>query len=194
MQLRCRACGSKDLWQPRRHMSAYDNVLAKGGYQRVDCRNCRNRFVVSMEDWKEFLKASSPSNGRAAAPVKDDKPEPVAAQPPEPASTVIGSRVRIRGELYCHEDVRVYGELQGTVEASGCEILIEHGGTVAATVKAGYIEVHGALRDGHVTSDRLMICHDGSLTGDAKTNSLVVEEGAYLRGRLEPWVEGETKG
>src|SRR5438105_4176310 len=182
MLLRCRICGSKDLWQPRRHMSTFDHMLSAGGYQRVDCRSCKNRFVVSIADWKKFLKASTATNGRPPASVRV---ESVVAAPSVPAGTIIGRSVLVHGEVHSGEDIQVYGELEGTVDVSGCEIVIEPGGTIAASVLAGYVVIHGVLRADNATSDHITVCRDGSLIGDVKTTSLVVEEGAYLRGRLE---------
>ena len=157
-------------------------MLSAGGYQRVDCRSCKNRFVVSTDDWKKFLKVSSAANGPTPASVSV---ESVVAAPSVPPGTIIGRSVLIHGEVHSSEDIQVYGELEGTVDVSGCQIVIEQGGTIAASVKADYVVIHGVLRADNVVSDHITVCRDGSLIGDVKTISLVVEEGAYLRGRLD---------
>ena len=142
--------------------------------------------MVSIAEWKQFLRGSTAATGPAAPLVRAEKPiDQTAGTAVFREGTIIGRSVLIHGELYSREGVHVYGELEGTVDVGDCAIVIEQGGTVAATVKAGSVVIHGVLRAGNIISNRITVCRDGSLIGDGTASSLVVEEGAYLHGRLE---------
>lgn len=174
-------------------MNTLDHMLSAGGYQRVDCRNCKNRFVVSIEEWNEFLKASTAANGRPLAPARIEKPPavpvPSVASAPsaaaDAADTMIGPGMVLEGEMHTREDICIFGEMEGTLDASGCLVVIAQGGSIAGSVKAGHVMIHGRLRAPVVNADRITVCSDGSLIANVKANSIVVEDGAYLRGKIE---------
>ena len=106
-----------------------------------------------------------------------------AAAPAQP--TVIGPTMLIQGEIYASEGIYVRGRLEGTLHVDGSPLVIEQGGSVAAMVRAARVVVHGLLLGDTVASSSLTVCRDGSLVGQVKTCSLVVEDGAYLKGRIE---------
>lgn len=89
------------------------------------------------------------------------------AAPAQP--TVIGPTMLIRGEVLSSESICVRGRLEGILHMNGSPLVIEQGASVTATV----------------ASDSLTVCRDGSFIGEVRTCSLVVEDGAYLKGRIE---------
>ena len=180
MDLRCPACGSKDLWQPRRFKSAWDRVLERFGYQGLDCRKCKKRSAFPLERRKRDRRTST-------APKIDPAPSPAPHTVLETIGegTTIAPGLRIYGELSSSESIRVQGEVKGTVDVKGSGLVIEHGGSVTGTVQAAFIVVHGILRGGSVTSDRITVCRNGSVIADVRAGSIAVEEGAYLQGKLD---------
>jgi cytoskeletal protein CcmA (bactofilin family) len=99
--------------------------------------------------------------------------------------TVIGPTMLIQGEVRGSEDIYVRGRLEGTLHVTGSRLVIEPGGSVAAMVRAAHVEIHGLLLGDTVASSGLTVRRDGRLTGQVRTCSLVVEDGAYLKGRIE---------
>lgn len=83
--------------------------------------------------------------------------------------TVIGTTLLISGEITSTEGITVRGVLEGTLTMEGCRLVIEAGGTVAADVNAGSVEV----------------CSDGTLTGKVRAASFVVDDGANFNGQIE---------
>ncbi len=156
MKLLCPACGSKDLWQPHAKTS-FDLVLEKRGYGRFDCRNCwkRSIFRVSRQAHQRETQQRE-----ATEPIIMTKPE---------ESTVIGATVLISGEVSSGEGMTIRGVLEGTLAMDRYRLVIEPGGNVAADVNAGSVTV----------------CRDGTLTGQVKTPSFVVEDGANFNGKIE---------
>jgi len=113
------------------------------------------------------------------------------AAPPEP--TVIGPTMLIKGEVFASEGIYVRGRLEGTLHVDGSPLVIEQGGSVAAMVRASRVVVHGLLLGDTVASSSLTVCRDGSLVGQVRTCSLVVEDGAYLKGMIETVPEPELQ-
>jgi cytoskeletal protein CcmA (bactofilin family)/predicted RNA-binding Zn-ribbon protein involved in translation (DUF1610 family) len=167
MTLRCPTCGSKDLWQPHKDTS-FDLLLRKHGYERFDCRNCWKRSIFRIQ--RQAPKRETPRREtEATPPVPEGKAtEPIAATR-APESTVIGAAVLISGIVSSSEGVTVRGVLEGTLDMDGCQLVIEPGGNVTADVNAGSITV----------------CREGNLTGQVRTPSFVLEDGAYFKGNIE---------
>jgi hypothetical protein len=171
MTLRCPACGSKDLWQPHKKTS-FDLILRKHGFERFDCRNCWKRPIFRIPRELRRRKASrreaeaSPPvlEGKAAAPIA----APITVTRPL-ESTVIGAGVLISGAICSGEGMTIRGVLEGTLAMDGCRLVIEPGGNVTADVNAGSITV----------------CPQGTLTGQVRTPSFVLEDGAYFKGNIE---------
>ena len=167
MTLRCPTCGSQDLWQPHKKTS-FDVILRKHGYERYDCRNCWKRSIFRIH--RQGRKRETPRReSEAPPPVPEGKPtEPIARTGP-PQSTVIGATVLISGIVSSSEGMTIRGVLEGTLAMDGCQLVIEPGGNVRADVNAGSITVRP----------------DGTLTGQVRTPSFVLEDGAYFKGNIE---------
>ena len=158
---------------------------------RLDCRKCGRRAAFRAERARS---REVPNAAPVEAPARVETPRRANPsfsrneQPAAPASrpqTTIPPGLFIRGDLHSKEDIRVCGHLEGTVDVGECGLVIESGAKVAATVKAGYVVVHGLLHGGTITAARITLCRDGSFIGQCSGGSLVVEEGAYLQGELE---------
>jgi cytoskeletal protein CcmA (bactofilin family) len=193
MKLLCPTCGSKDLWQPHTKTS-FDRILENHGYGRYDCRNCWKRSIFRFD--RRLHRENSRREAEAAPPVRPEPareeiateqmlpvtpvatavatPSPVPMPSPVPVPrpeepTVVGATVLISGEISSSEGMTIRGVLEGAVTMDGCRLVIEAGGTVAADVSAGSIAV----------------CRDGTLTGQVKTPSFVVDDGANFNGKIE---------
>lgn len=99
----------------------------------------------------------------------------------------------IQGEVRAGEGIQVRGRLEGTLHLNGSRLVIEPGASVAATVRAAHVEVHGLLLGDTVASSSLTVYRDGSLIGQVRTCLLVVEDGAYLKGRIETLPQPELE-
>jgi cytoskeletal protein CcmA (bactofilin family) len=173
MKLICPTCGSKDLWQPHTKTS-FDRILETHGYGRYDCRNCWKRSIFKF-DRKAFQRDSSRRKAMVDPPIQEETATepaplttPVATTRPE-ESTIIGPTVLISGEIFSREGMTIRGVLEGTLAMDGYRLVIEAGGNVSADVTAGSITV----------------CRDGTLTGQVRTPSFVVDDGGNFNGKIE---------
>jgi cytoskeletal protein CcmA (bactofilin family) len=106
------------------------------------------------------------------------------AIPSAPASkieTVIGPNAYFRGDIQSDGGVRIDGIFEGTLDITG-NLVIGEGAKLIAEIKANNISISGAIK-GNVNGNRVEILETGRVWGDLTINSLLLNEGAYLRGQ-----------
>ena len=110
----------------------------------------------------------------------------------------IGKSVIIKGELSGSENLYVDGEVEGSIQLDGHSLTIGQNGRVRANLKAKDIVVQGRV-DGSVTAgDRLDLRKTAVLIGDIQAQRLAVEDGAFLKGKIEttkaePQASGQSR-
>lgn len=90
---------------------------------------------------------------------------------------------RINGELEFESSFRVDGTVEGTVR-SKAELVIGERGVVEGEIHVARCLVGGTVR-GRVTASELVQLHSSAkVWGDIETPALVMEEGAFLEGKI----------
>ncbi len=88
------------------------------------------------------------------------------------------------GTYQSTRDVRIEGQVKGTIECQGT-VHIAQGANVSARIEADNISVAGDL-DGDINCrGRLQILPSGKVRGKINTVTLVINEGAHYEGELE---------
>jgi cytoskeletal protein CcmA (bactofilin family) len=106
-----------------------------------------------------------------------------APQPGEGAN--IGRSVVIKGELSGSEDLYVDGNVEGKIELRNHRLTVGPNGNVKADVSAKTVVILGKL-DGKVTaSERVDLRKSAVVSGDVTTQRIAIEEGAFLKGKVE---------
>ncbi|HIE39734.1 MAG TPA: polymer-forming cytoskeletal protein [Anaerolineales bacterium] len=103
------------------------------------------------------------------------------AVPSARIETVIGPNAHFRGEIVSEGGIRVDGLFEGSIETTG-NLVIGESAKVIADIKANNVSVSGAVK-GNITGNRVEILETGRVWGDLTINSLLLNEGAYLRGQ-----------
>jgi cytoskeletal protein CcmA (bactofilin family) len=98
--------------------------------------------------------------------------------------TVIGRSVVIKGEISGSESLCIEGKVEGAIMLPESGLTIGRNGQVSATVTAREVVVQGKVI-GNVDADRLNVRGEGSLTGDVIVHRIMVEEGAFLKGKID---------
>lgn len=104
--------------------------------------------------------------------------------PPAPVSkieTIIGPNAYFRGEVQSDGGMRIDGVLEGSIEVTG-NLVVGEGAKIIADIKANNISISGAIK-GNIAGNRVEILETGRVWGDLTINSLLLNEGAYLRGQ-----------
>lgn len=105
--------------------------------------------------------------------------------PPAPAragSTIIAQGVTFTGTLRGEGVVQVEGMVEGEFDLTGAVIVAESG-VVRGPISADVVRVAGRIEGNVHAREHMRLEPTGSLDGDVKTASLVVEDGGSLNGR-----------
>ena len=97
----------------------------------------------------------------------------------------IGKSVVIKGQLSGSEDLFVDGIVEGTIELQGNNLVIGPNGKVRAAVNAKGVVVQGRLEGDIHATERVELRKSGSMIGDVFTQRVAIEDGAYLKGKVD---------
>jgi len=102
----------------------------------------------------------------------------------------IGRSVVIKGELSGSEDLYVDGQVEGSIGLKNNSLTVGPNGQVKASVESKVIIVQGKLEGNVLASDRVELRKTAVVTGDITTQRISIEEGAYLKGKVD--IQGKT--
>jgi cytoskeletal protein CcmA (bactofilin family) len=88
--------------------------------------------------------------------------------------------------------MHIDGQVDGTLEMPDSRLTIGPNGRVGADAKAREIEVLGTVAGDLEASKKITIRKGGRLVGDLRTPGIIIEEGAYFKGKIEI-VDGEEQ-
>jgi len=95
--------------------------------------------------------------------------------------TVIGPNAHFRGDIQADGGARIEGVFEGSIDITG-NLVIGEGSKVIAEIKAHNISISGAVK-GDIDGNKVEILENGRVWGNLTVNSLLLNEGAYLRGK-----------
>ena len=98
--------------------------------------------------------------------------------------SVIDRFSKFDGTFHSTRDLRVEGEVKGTIDCKGT-LHIAQGANVNAKIEAENISVAGDLEGDINCKGRLQILPSGRVRGKINTVTLVINEGAFYEGELE---------
>jgi len=91
----------------------------------------------------------------------------------------------IKGEIKSRESLHIDGEVEGNLELPGYRLTLSREGKLGANVIAREIELMGTAHgDLHGTS-KITIRKGAHLVGDLRAPGILIEEGAYVKGKIE---------
>ena len=91
----------------------------------------------------------------------------------------------VRGHIRSKESLHIEGEVDGKLELPGARLTVGATARVVADATAREIEIIGALSGDLEASKKITIRKGGRLIGDLRTPGIVIEEGAYFKGKIE---------
>lgn len=94
--------------------------------------------------------------------------------------TVIGPSCRMNGKLHSEGGLRIDGIFDGSIHITG-NLVVGESATVIADIVAYNITVSGTVK-GNITANKIEIMETGKVWGDLNVNTLLLNEGAFLRG------------
>jgi cytoskeletal protein CcmA (bactofilin family) len=112
---------------------------------------------------------------------KTKAPTSAAPTPTSQIETIVGPNAYIRGDIQADGGLRIDGIFEGNIDITG-NLVIGEGAKIIAEIQANNISISGAIK-GNISGNRVEILETGRVWGDLTVNSLLLNEGAYLRGQ-----------
>jgi cytoskeletal protein CcmA (bactofilin family) len=103
----------------------------------------------------------------------------------------IGKSVVIKGELSGSEDLYIDGRVEGSISLKGNSLTVGPNGQVKASIESKAIVVQGKLEGNLQASDRVELRKSAVVTGDISTQRISIEEGAFLKGKVD--IQGKAE-
>jgi len=94
---------------------------------------------------------------------------------------VVGPNCHFQGTVQSDGGLRIDGVFQGEIDITG-NLIIGESAKVIAEISAQNVSVAGAVK-GNISGNRVEVLETGRVWGDLTVNSLLLNEGAYLRGQ-----------
>ena len=100
-------------------------------------------------------------------------------------AAVIGRSIHINGDLRGEEDLRIEGDVSGTIQLRNSNLTIGKEGKIHADVYAKSITVDGTMDGDIYGSERVSIRATARMTGNVTAPRVSIEEGARFKGSIE---------
>ncbi len=104
--------------------------------------------------------------------------------PPDKIVTLIGPDTHFQGTIKAKGLVRIDGVVEGELETEG-DVILGETGRATLDIQARNVAVAGHFKGSLNLSGKLEIRSTGTVTGNIKTNGLVIDEGARFTGDCE---------
>ncbi len=98
--------------------------------------------------------------------------------------TQIGNSVTFKGDITGKSDVRVAGNIVGSVAIEG-EIIIERQGYVEGEIKSTSAVIAGSIKGNIDCSEKMILESSSKFVGNIKTKQLIIQEGALFQGNCQ---------
>lgn len=128
----------------------------------------------------------NPAEGTGIAPSTRTTLEPGTI-----ATSMVGSAVTIGGDIFCKQDLFVDGEVNGTLNLPQHKLTIGPSGHVKANIKAHNVIIVGNVEGQIEATERIELRSKCHLTGDVRSPRITIENGAFIRGKVEVVRKGE---
>jgi cytoskeletal protein CcmA (bactofilin family) len=125
-------------------------------------------------------------SAESAAPTA---PPAQAKAPTQPASSearaMIGSKVKVTGDIESAEDLLIEGEVNGTVKLAENELVIGNSGRVHADIEAKTVRIEGEVQGDITGRERVVITASGNVQGNVSAPRVMLEDGGRFKGSID---------
>lgn len=101
------------------------------------------------------------------------------------AGKAIGKNVVVKGQITSREDLIIEGEVEGTIEMVDHRLTIASTAKLQAKISARQVEVRGSVEGQVDAGDKVIVRNGAQFVGDIRSASMVVEDGAFLKGSVD---------
>lgn len=105
--------------------------------------------------------------------------------------TIVGSSVKLEGDLISSGNISLYGDVAGKISTDR-DIVIGDSATVKANMKGDNVTVGGRIEGNINAEGKLSITENGKVFGDIVVSSISISDGAMFSGHCQMGVEEES--
>jgi|SRR5690348_2020857 cytoskeletal protein CcmA (bactofilin family) len=105
--------------------------------------------------------------------------------PQGPVQASIGRSIVVKGELSANEDLVIDGQFEGTVNLQDHCLTVGANGKVKAEILARQVVIYGVVNGNVSAREKVEVRRTGNVTGDLRSASVSIEEGAYFKGSID---------
>ena len=127
--------------------------------------------------------------------------EPKVPRMPEPQKemgTLVGSKVKVKGEITGEGSLTVQGQVDGTISFSTGEVTVDQGGKVKADIEARVVQIQGELTGTVSCTELIALQSTADAKGTLQAPRIVLEDGCKFTGDLDTesaeTVQSSSKG
>jgi cytoskeletal protein CcmA (bactofilin family) len=99
--------------------------------------------------------------------------------------TLIGSKVKVKGEITGEGSLTVQGQVDGTISFSNGEVNVDQGGKVKADVEARVVQVQGEVTGTVSCTELIALRSTANAKGTLQAPRIVLEDGCKFTGDLD---------
>lgn len=109
-----------------------------------------------------------------------------------PVNSVLGTDVYLKGEITYQGVLRIDGRIDGKISGEG-KIIIGDNAFINADIISNIVIIGGTVIGNIIASEKLEVLSKGKVEGKVITKSLIIAEGAILKGECTINSENITK-
>ena len=98
---------------------------------------------------------------------------------------MIGSTVKILGEIISDENLVIEGEVEGTITLKDNELIVGPSGRVHANINAKNIKLDGLVDGDVVAKEKVVISKSGNVRGNILAPRVILEDGGRFKGSID---------
>jgi len=117
------------------------------------------------------------------SPKKMETETTVQPHVPSQATTVIARGVKVEGDFNSDGDVLIEGEVKGSLKTTS-DLSVGGESVIAADIKAGTATVSGRVDGNMIIDAQLVVKSSANIHGDIVAETMSVEKGAQLEGKV----------
>ncbi|MGH7799013.1 MAG: bactofilin family protein [Thermodesulfobacteriota bacterium] len=105
----------------------------------------------------------------------------------------IGKSIFIKGEVSGRQDLIIDGRVEGEIQLKENQVTIGEYGKISGEIHAKSIIIQGEVIGNMFAEEKIEIKTSGSLIGDISSPRLIIDDGAYFKGRIDMEVDGQRR-
>ena len=98
---------------------------------------------------------------------------------------MIGSTIKIKGEVTGGEDLVIDGSVEGTIDLASNQVTVGESGKVKADIKAKTVILNGQVTGDITGGEKVVISKSGNVRGNIVTPRMTLEDGAVFKGSID---------